>query len=172
MDKRKNARVKKGNMFKMEWMHSDYLEHFLNDLAFIHGSKSVLNLCSGSSLFGSTRIDHDMSLNNPTDHSDVFEFLKWTTNKKYDLIYVDPPFKFYNPGCTEIAKHYPSASNPAFGNPYEWQYQALNLANKLLVLRRPLIMTNWSGNISKFQEYFLVRDSRPSCTILELVWCK
>jgi len=167
MDKRKNAKVKKGNIHRVEWMHSDYLEYFLNDLALIHGCKTILNLFSGSSLFGSVRIDNDTSLSAPTARGSAFDFLKCCI-KKYDLVYADPPFTYYNPGSKEIAKAYPSS--PGYGNPYEWQYQALALTNKALILRRPLIMTNWSGNLSKFQEYFLIRDSRPSATILEIIW--
>ena len=166
MDRRKNANVTKGNIFKMEWIHSDYLETFLKHLILIHGSKDVLNLCSGSSRFGSERIDI-INNSNVTTKRDMFEFLR-NAKRMFDFIYIDPPFKYYNPGCKEISINYPKT--PGYGDPFEWQYQALSLAKKALILKRNLIMTNWSGNVSKFQEYFLIRDSRPSAQILEVIW--
>jgi len=171
MDKRANATRTKGNLFKIEWIQPQYVEYFLNDLALIKDAKTILNLCSGSSLFGTVRIDTDGSLKQPTQYGEIFSYLK-QIKTKYDFVYIDPPFKFYNPHCTEIAKHYPTKDH--YGDPFEWQYEALRIANKALILRGNLqsVSINWPGYLSKFQEYFLIKDSRPSSTILSVIWSK
>lgn len=163
VDGRKNANVKKGNVFKMEWIDSDYLTHFIKKIV---GSDRVLNGCCGNSQIGDVRFDIDKNTNRTMDAS-LFDQSKIFRDNQFDFYVIDPPDCFYNPHCKDIAEHHPTKKG--YGDPYEWQYQALDICKKALILQRPLIMTNWGG-VSKFQEYFLIRDSRPMGRILEIVW--
>lgn len=168
-DKRKNANVKKGNLFKMEWMYSDYVDYFLRNL---FGNESVMNHCCGFSTVGQFRYDIDENTAR-TSYGNLFEITKDFKPNSVDHLLIDAPFKFFNPYCKEIAFNYPKGidvKGRKYGDPFQWQFDALTIPRKSLVLRRNLITTNWSGNISKFQEYFLIKDSRPSSTILEIVW--
>lgn len=163
-DGRKNANVKKGNVFKTEWLDSDYLDHFIKKIV---GTERVLNGCCGMSTIGDVRFDTDPTTNRTMDAS-LFDISKIFRPNQFPFVLIDPPDCFYNPRCTEIVQNYPGKTKHS-GNPFQWQYEALEIASKALILQRPLIMTNWGG-ASKFQEYFLIRDSRPMGRILEVIW--
>lgn len=172
-DGRKNANVTKGNVHKMEWIDSDYLTHFIKKVI---GYDRTLNLCSGMSPIGDVRGDIDPETNRTMDLN-LFDAKNVFRENQFPFVIVDPPDCFYNPGCKEIADRYYTKSTyyksgkvkMKYGDPYEWQYELLDIASKALILQRPLIMTNWGG-VSKFQEYFLIRDSRPMGRILEIIW--
>ena len=172
MDKRKNARVGKGNIMKLEYMDAPYFMHFLNYLALTEGCKTILNLCCGSSPFGTERIDINPS-SNCTRTGDMFQELKTIAKKSFDMVYIDPLWKFFNPHCKEIALNYPSDA-PGFGNPFEWQYEAARIAKKFLVLQGNMQSTaiNWPSIITKNVDYFLIKDSRPSGSIVQIVELK
>jgi len=166
MDKRKNVtKQPNGQVFKMEHMDPDYLSHFIANLT--KGNR-LLSHCCGYTPVGQVRCDWSPD-SNRNKAANLFEMVNDFKPGSFPFVYIDPPDKYYNPHCKEIAKAFPSIKNPSYGNPFAWQYHALDVASIALILQRPLIMTNWQGS-SKFQEYFLVRDSRPSARILEIIW--
>jgi len=168
-DGRKNARVKKGHIFKMEHLDAPYLEFFLKK---VFGEDSILNGCSGYSPLGDCRFDWSKD-SNRTMNANLFEQSTTFNDNKFDFYYIDPPDAYYNPFSKEIIKYYFKGKDKrerSFGDPYQWQYEALDISNKALVLQRPLIMTNWPALRVKEVEYFLIRDSRPR--VLEIIWKK
>jgi len=60
LDKRINAKVKKGKIFHATWIHSDYLEYWLEDFT---NDGNLLNVCSGDSMLGLVRVDIDPESN-------------------------------------------------------------------------------------------------------------
>jgi len=175
-DKRRNARVglddSKPHIFKLEHMDPIYFDYFLNDLALVEDCTTILNMCSGKSKFGTDRFDIDPK-SNATRIGNMFEELKTMSKKSYDMVYVDPLFKFYNPHCTEIAKYYPGEKK-GYGNQHEWQYELAKIAKKILVEKGPqqMFSINWPSMIAKKVEYFLVKDSRPFSFNVQVVYLR
>ncbi len=180
-DGRKNARVKKGHIFKMEHLDAPYLEFFLKK---VFGDDSILNGCCGYSQLGNKlnveekKVDcrYDWSKDsNRNIAANLFQQSKFFNENQYDFYYIDPPDAYYNPFSKEIIKYYLKGKDKrgrSFGDPYQWQYEALDICSKALVLQRPLIMTNWPALRVKEVEYFLIRDSRPMGRVLEIIWKK
>lgn len=174
-DGRKNARVKKGDVFIMEMMDAPYLEKFIEDLINSFGpGHRILNGCCGSSRLGDVRFDIDKNSNrtmdaNLKDQLDIFR------KNQFDFYIIDPLDAFYNPYGSFIVENYCKGKDKRgrkFGDPYRWQYDALEICKKALILQRPLQMTNWPKQMVRDVEYGLIRDSRPMGRILEIVWKK
>ncbi len=176
-DKRKNARVgqeefTKPHIFKLEMVDPAYFTYFLNDLALMEDCKTILNMCSGSSPFGTERIDINPK-SKCTRIANMFEELKTLSKNSFDMVYIDPPFKYYNPHCTEIAKYYPGEKK-GYGDPYEWQYELARIAKKILVEKgnQQMFSINWPTTISKKEMYFIVKDSRPFSFFAQAIWIR
>jgi len=174
-DRRKNAKVKKGDVFIMEYIDAEYLEVFLIDMIKSFGpGMTVLNGCCGNSSIGQIRFDIDKNSNrtiqaNLKDQSSIFG------KNHIDFYYIDPPGEFYNPYGNFIVKNYPKGKDKRgrkFGDPYKWQYDALKIAKKALILQKGLQTTNWPKQIVRDVTHGYVRDSRPSARVLEIVWKK
>jgi len=174
-DGRKNARVKKGDVFIMEMMDAPYLEKFLEDLIKTFGpGMRTLNGCCGSSRLGNVRFDIDKNSNRTMD-ADLKNQLDIFRPGQFDFYIIDPLDAFYNPYGNWIAKNFCKGTDKRgreFGDPFRWQYDALEIPKKALILQRPLIMTNWPKQLVRDVEYGLIRDSRPMGRILEIVWKK
>ncbi len=170
-DGRKNARVKKGHVFKMEHLDAPYLEFFLKKII---GKDDCLNGCCGYSSVGNNRYDWSKDSNRNYD-ANLFDQSIIFSQNGFTFYYIDPPDAYYNPFSKEIIKHYFKGKDKrgrSFGDPFQWQYEALDICSKALVLQRPLIMTNWPALRVKEVEYFLIRDSRPMGRVLEIIWKK
>lgn len=144
---RKNARVKKGKVFHVTWIHADYLEYWLENFC---SDGNVLNVCSGESMFGLVRVDTD-SESNRTMYADLFTILKYFKAESFKYVYCDPPFEFYTSG----------------ENRMRWQYDLFKLVKQggALITRRPKVNVNMP---SKYHEYVIAEDSRTSLTLLRI----
>lgn len=175
-DKRKNAKVTKGDVFIMEMIDAAYLEKWTEDFinSFGPGSR-VLNGCCGTSGTGTVRYDIDKNSNRTMD-ANLKDQLNLFRKNQFDFYIIDPPDTFYNPFGKFIAENYFKGKRKSdsckFGDPYRWQYDALEICSKALILQRPLIMTNWPKQLARDVEYGLIRDSRPMGRILEIIWKK
>lgn len=145
MDKRKNAKTPKGIINHPDWVHSDYLEYWLNDFT-IDGS--LLNVCSGASTLGQVRVDIDPE-SNRTMYGDLFNILDYFKPNTFDYVYCDPDFKYYTSG----------------ENRFRWQFDLFKIAKKALITRRPKVTVNMP---SKWHDYIIAEDTRPSFTILRI----
>jgi len=146
-DRRRNARVKKGKMFHVTWIHSDYLEYWLEKFT-IDGD--VLNICCGQSMFGLVRADIDPE-SNRTMYADLFKILQYFKPNSFKYVYCDAPFEFFTSG----------------ENRFRWQFDLFQLVKPggALITRRPRV----SANIPSLRhEYVIAEDSRPSLTILRI----
>lgn len=177
-DGRKNANVKKGDVFQMQWTDAAYVPTFLNDLINSFGpGQRVLNGCCGNSPIGQVRYDIDPKTNRTMD-GNLKDQLELFSPGQFDFYYIDAPDSFFNPFGKFIADNYfrgisgGKAAKRKYGDPYQWQYDALKIPTKALILQRNLIMTNWPQHIAKNVEYGLIRDSRPMGRILEIIWKK
>lgn len=145
MDKKQQAQYRKGNIYNVAWMHTDYLEYWLRDFT-IKGS--TLNVCSGMSMIGQVRVDVDPE-SNRTMHGDMFNLLDIFHENQFDYVYIDPPFNVYTSG----------------DNRMQWQFDAFKICKKALITRRPKVTVNLP---SKYHDYIIAEDSRPSLTILRI----
>jgi len=142
-----NARVKKGKVFNTTWIHSDYLEYWLENFC---KDGNVLNVCSGQSMFGLVRVDTDAE-SNRTMYADLFTILKYFKPESFKYVYCDPPFEIYTSG----------------ENRMRWQFDLFLLVKPggALITRRPKVTANIP---SKWHEYVIAEDSRPSLTLLRI----
>ena len=144
-DKRKNAKVKRGNVFYIEWIHSDYLEYWLRDFT---ADGSLLHICCGDSGLGYPRADINPD-SNRTMYADLFKLLETFKENQFDYVYIDPPFNAYTSG----------------DNRFRWQFDALKICKKALITRRPKVSVNLP---SIYHDYVICEDSRPSLTIIRI----
>lgn len=174
-DGRKNAKVIKGDVFIVEMIDAPYLDQFIRDFINSFGpGRTVLNGCCGSSRLGNTRYDID-SHSNRTMIGNLGNQLRLFRPNQFDFYMIDPPDSFYTPYGKFIVENYCKGKDKRgrlFGDPYQWQYDAIKICSKALILQRPLIMTNWPKQLARDVEYGLIRDSRPMGRILEIVWKK
>lgn len=174
-DRRKNAKVKKGDVHIMEWIDSEYLEVFIEDLIKSLGpGMKVLNGCCGNSIIGQIRYDIDKN-SNRTMEGNLKDQLKLFPKNHVDFYYIDAPGEFFNPFGNFIVKNYCTGKDKRGrkkGDPYRWQYDALTIPRIALILQRGLQMTNWPKQQVRDVTYGLVRDSRPSSRVLEIIWKK
>jgi len=147
LEVKKQPLYKKGLVFHPTHAHTDYMQFWLKD--FTRGA-SVLNLCCGTSDLGDVRVDNDPRMN-ITMTGDLFKVIYEFKENSFDYVYIDPPFKFYNPG--------------AIDHPYEWQFQAFKLCKKAMLTRRPRININMP---SRWHEWKLFEDSRPSISLVRV----
>jgi len=172
-DGRRNAKVKKGDVFIMEMIDAAYLDKFQDDLIKSFGpGMRVLNGCCGTSPVGDVRYDIDPKSNRTMD-ANLKDQLKIFHPGQFDFYIIDPIDTFYNPFGKFIAENYyrgTTKDGRKFGDPYRWQYDALEIPKKALILQRNLIMTNWPESKRNYVEYGLIRDSRPMGRILEIIW--
>ena len=148
-DKRKNAKVKRGNVFYVEWIHSDYLEYWLRDFT---ADGSLLHVCSGDSMIGQVRVDNRVNTNRTMD-GDLFNLLDIFKENQFDYVYCDPDFKYYN--SVKYLKKYKNS----------WQFDLFKLAKKALITRRPRTTINLP---SRYHDYLICEDPRPSVTLLRI----
>lgn len=147
MDKRINAKVKKGKIFHATWIHSDYLEYWLEDFT---NDGNLLNVCSGDSMLGLVRVDIDPETNR-TLAGDLFKIQELFKPESFDYVYCDPNFLYYTSG----------------ENRFRWQYELFKLVKHggALITRRPKVTVNLP---SKYHDYVITEDSRPSLTLLRI----
>ena len=144
---RNNAKVGKGKIFNTSWIHSDYLEYWLETFC---KDGNVLNVCSGESMFGLVRVDIDHE-SNATIYGDLFEILKYFRPESFKYVYCDPDYRIYTTGP----------------NRFRWQFDLFSLVKPggALITRRPKVTVNLP---SKHHEYVVCEDSRPSLTLLRI----
>lgn len=145
-DKRKNVtKQPRGKIHHPQHIHADYLEYWINDFT-VDGS--LLNHCCGSSELGQVRADIDPN-SNRTIHGDLFKSLADFKPNSFDYVYCDPPFEIYNTGK----------------NRFRWQFDLFKICRIALITRRPKVTVNMP---SKWHDYIIAEDSRPSFTILRI----
>jgi len=142
-DKRASARVKKGTVFNIKWIHADYLNYWLREFT---SDGSLLNVCCGYSEIGYPRIDNS-PISNRTHDGDLFN-LKFPP-ESFDYVYCDPPFQFYTSG----------------DNRFRWQFDLFKICKIALITRRPRVTANIN---SRWHDYAICEDSRPALTILRI----
>lgn len=180
VDKRKHAKVNKGYIDRMPHVDQPYVEKFIEDVCkSVMPNPKILNGCCGNSRIGQIRFDIDKNSNRTMD-ADLRDQLKIFRPGQVDFYYVDPPDAWYNPFSKFIAENYykgisgGNAPKRKYGDPYRWQYDALEIPRKALILQGNLQMcaTNWPESIRTDVEYFLTRDQRPMGRILQIIWKK
>ena len=142
---RKQPVYKKGTVYHPEWIHTDYMEFWLNDFT---NDGSLLNICSGQSMLGQVRVDNDPESNRTMD-GDLFNIQELFKPKSFDYVYCDPDFKFYTSG----------------DNRNRWQFELFKLCRIALITRRPKVTINMP---SKWHDYVILEDTRPSFSILRI----
>lgn len=147
MNKKEQPNYSKGRIYNPHWMHTDYLEYWLRDFT-IRGS--TLNVCSGMSMIGNVRLDIDPETNRTMD-GDMFKLLDYFKPNQFKYVYIDPPFPVYTSG----------------ENRFRWQFDAFKIVEPggALITRRPKVSVNLP---SKYHDYIIAEDSRPSFTILRI----
>lgn len=145
MNKKEQAQYRKGDIYNAKWMHTDYLEYWLRDFT-IKGS--TLNVCSGMSMIGQVRVDIDPETNR-TMHGNLFHLLDHFHANQFKYVYIDPPFNVYTSG----------------DNRMRWQQDAFKIAEVALITRRPKVSVNLP---SKYHDYIIAEDSRPSLSLLRI----
>lgn len=143
----KNAKVKKGKIFHAQWVHSEYLEYFLDTFC---KDGNVINVCSGESMFGLVRIDNNPESNRTSD-GDLFKILEQFKPESFKYVYCDTDFKYFTSG----------------ENRFRWQFDLFRLVKPggALITRRPRVNVNLP---SYHHEYIVAEDSRPSLTLLRI----
>lgn len=136
---------KQGTIFHPEYMHTDYFEYWLKD--FVRDG-SCLNVCCGMSTIGQVRMDISPN-SNRTMEGDLFKVLDYFKPNSFDYVYCDPDYKDYTTGP----------------NRFRWQFDLLKIAKRALITRRPKVAVNMP---SKWHEYIIAEDSRPSFTIVRI----
>lgn len=159
--------------WESKYKHSDFMVDLLEDLGRQH---SFLNLCSGKSLLGNVRIDHDKSLKEPTAYADMFDALLTfkKNNQHFDCIYIDPPYErdgvnFYNPRSAYIVKRAKELGyTDHFGQlAFDWQKWAWSLCDVCLITERDRSNVNLDA---LYTQYYKVWDSRPSTVDVRIDW--
>lgn len=171
----KLARAKKADdqYWESKYKHSDYMIDLLEDLG---RGRTFLNLCSGRSLLGNVRIDHDTSLKEPTAYADMFDaLLTFRKNgQKFGVVHVDPPYErdgvnFYNPKSAYIVKRAKELGyKDHFGRlAYDWQHWAFDLCELCFVTERDRSNVNLDA---LYTQYYKIWDSRPSTVDVRIDW--
>lgn len=173
-DGRKAAKVKKGYVHRMEHMDQPYAEKFIEDVCnSVMVRPRIINGCCGDSRIGQIRYDIDPNSNRTMD-ADLKDQLNIFRPGQCDFYIIDPPDEFYNPFAKWVAKNYYKGKRKSdgtpYGDPFRWQYDALEIPTKALILQRNLTMTQWPERIRSKVEYFLLRDQRPMGRVLEVIW--
>jgi len=147
IDHRINARVKKGKIFHPTWIHSDYLEYWLEQFT---ADGNLLNVCSGQSMLGNVRVDIDPE-SNRTMPGDVFKIKDEFKANSQKYIYCDNEFRYFTSG----------------ENRFRWQFDLFSLIKPggALITRRPRVNVNLP---SKWHDYVIAEDSRPSLSLLRI----
>lgn len=145
---KKTDHYKKGDIIPAEWIHTDYLEYWLKDFFKSLGCQRILNVCCGDSKFGDIRLDIRADTTR-TLEGDLFTLLDYFPPSSVDGVYIDPPFKYYTSGA----------------NRFFWQFDALKIAKKVLVTKRPKVTVNLP---SKWHSYVIAEDSRPALSLLRI----
>ncbi len=141
----KIAQYKKGNIWHPDYLHTDYLEFWLKDFT---RNGSTLNVCCGFSEIGDVRVDIS-SESTRTMEGDLFKLSELFRPNQFDYVYIDPPFEKYVTGPDR----------------FKWQFDAFKIARKALITRRTKVNVNMP---SKYHEYIIAEDSRPSITLLRI----
>lgn len=174
-DGRKAAKVKKGTVFIMEMIDAPYLQKWIQDFINSFGpGQRVLNGCCGTSWIGDVRYDINKN-SNRTLNADLKDQLTLFRKNQFDFYIIDPFDAFYNPYGKWILENYymkTDSRGRKYGDPNRWQYDAMEICSKALILQRPLQMINWPKQLARDVEYGLIRDSRPMGRILEIIWKK
>lgn len=139
----KIAQYKKGKIYHPEWMHTDYFEYWLRDFV---KDGSCLNICCGYSEVGDVRVDISPDSTRTMD-GDLYNLLATFRPEQFDYVYIDPPFEAYVTGP----------------NRFRWQFDAFKICKKALITRRTKVNVNMP---SRFHEYFILEDDRPSLTLV------
>lgn len=133
----------KGKLIPTDWIHSDYLEAWLKNFV---KDGTCLNVCSGMSLIGDTRIDTNET-SNRTEPGDLFNLN--IPENSYDYVYCDPPFNYYVTGS----------------NRYRWQQDLFRICKKALITRRTKNMVHLP---SSRHEYYIAEDHRLNLTLIRI----
>lgn len=143
LDGQKIIQRTKGDIFNSNWMHSDFLDRWLQQYC---SDGTLLNVCCGYSEVGDVRID--VSPDSARTHpGDMYEILKQFGKNAFDYVYVDPRFAAYTSG----------------ENRNMWQFDALQVASKCLITRRPRVNVNLP---SKKHYYAVVEETSPALSLL------
>jgi len=157
--------ITKGKVFHCDWIHTDYLEYFLDNFT---KDGSTLNVCCGTSLVGDVRLDnaesHTVEIKGkekvvPTSRTqpgDLFDLSKFS-DQEFDYVYCDPDFRYYT-SKTVLQEH-----------KNHWQFELFRLAKKALITRRPKVNINLP---SERHRYIILEDWRPSLSLLRVDWRK
>lgn len=146
-------------VFHTDWLHTDYMEYFLNNFT---KDGSTLNVCCGTSMLGDVRIDNAATVEIeikkemvtvPTTRTmagDLFDLSKFK-DQEFDYVYCDPDFKYYTGGSNRM----------------KWQFELFRICKKALITRRPKVNINLP---SERHRYIVLEDTRPSISLLRVDW--
>lgn len=132
-----------GDIFNANWKHSDFLEWWLKQYV---SDGTCLNVCCGYSEVGDERIDVSPD-STRTRSGDMFKLLEQFKPDSFDYVYVDPRFEVYTSGM----------------NRNLWQLDALKIARKQLITRRPRVNVNLP---SSKHYYSVIEESSPALSLL------
>ncbi len=146
----KIQQYKKGKVFHADWIHTDYMEYFLNNYT---KDGRTLNVCCGASELGDIRLDISEE-STRTQYGNMFD-LSMFEDQEFDYVYCDPPFNVYT--NTKILQEYRN----------KWQFELWRITKKALITRRPKVNINLP---SERHRYIILEDSRPSLSLLRVDW--
>ena len=153
----------KGKVFHCDWIHTDYMEYFLENFT---KDGRTLNVCCGLSKLGDVRLDIEENITikvkgkdvvvptSRTQHGDAFDLSKFL-DQEFDYVYCDAPFKWFT--SKPILQKYRN----------KWQFELFRLAKVALITRRPKVNINLP---SERHRYVILEDSRPSLSLLRVDW--
>ncbi len=153
----------KGKVFHSDYIHTEYLEEWLDNFT---KDGRLLNVCCGTSPLGDVRLDiaeyHTIELKGKevtiptsrTQHGDLFDLSKFL-DQEFDYVYCDPDFRYYT--SKPILKEYKN----------KWQFELFRLAKKALITRRPKVNINLP---SERHRYIVMEDWRPSLSLFRIDW--
>jgi len=133
----------KGDVFNSNWKHSDWFEWWMRNYV---SDGTCLNVCCGYSTIGDTRVDITGD-STRTEPGDLFSLLDKFGENSFDYVYVDPLFETYTSGQ----------------NRNLWQLDALKIARKQLITRRPRVNVNLP---SAKHYYSVLEESGPALSLL------
>lgn len=164
-DGRRNARIENGKVIRVEWMDPLYFQHWLRNLI---GIEECLNVCCGSSPIGTWRLDTS-EISNRTNYGDLFECYKSFRPNSIPFVIADVPFNYFNPMDKIIRqKGVERGLEKPGAMAFKWQFDLYDIASKALILKRQL--QSFGNFPCKWQEYKLIKDSRPSGFLVEINW--
>lgn len=169
LDGRENANVKSARYqpLEMKWMWSDQVDLFIQKIIDLFGKGKTIHYGPGASFQGDERVDV-VKRDNVTTINSIFDIQKRYRPDQFNVGIFDLPFDYLNANSKIIQDEGKRRGLEKPGQlATNWQYEALDICSTVAIFRRNLIMINLKD---VYEEFFLIRDHRPSSTIIQLAW--